>query len=374
MRIRYILNVALLVAAVAVSVTGFLVDQLDLNDFAPHRWAGYAVAVLIAIHVGQRWRSLLPPGRRAHRAPRAPQPMSSAAAEHGAAAPPVGSPGTSDHGPGPRPPHPSRRSALRALGAGAAGVVVGWSARGVASPDPYDGGDVGAFYHRQSSLGVRGLVSDLVDWGREPARYQRVGDEPSVPLPAWGERPMSLAQALGQRRSLREFADRDLTAEELAWVVHAATAITSAQGLRTAPSAGGLFPLETYVAVERVDGLAQGLYHVDVRAQALEPVRRGSVSTELMLAGLGQDFLRRAPAVLVVTGLFQRSRWKYRQRHYRYVCWEGGHVAQNVYLAAEAAGLGACMVGAFHDGMLNGLIGVDGRQEAALGLITVGPR
>ena len=63
-----------------------------------------------------------------------------------------------------------------------------------------------------------------------------------------------------------------------------------------------------------------------------------------------------------------------RYRHYRYICWEGGHVAQNVYLAAEAAGLGACMVGAFFDGILNDLLRVDGWHEAALGVVAVGPR
>jgi SagB-type dehydrogenase family enzyme len=93
-----------------------------------------------------------------------------------------------------------------------------------------------------------------------------------------------------------------------------------------------------------------------------------------MVAGLGQGFLRGSPAVLVLTGVFQRSRWKYRARHYRYVCWEGGHIAQNVYLAAEAAGLGACMVGAFLDSMVNDLVRVDGRDEAALGLVALGPR
>ena len=76
--------------------------------------------------------------------------------------------------------------------------------------------------------------------------------------------------------------------------------------------------------------------------------------------------------LFVLTGIFQRSRWKYRQRHYRYVCWEGGHIAQNVYLAAEAADLGACMVGAFLDDSLNDLLRVDGRREVALGLIALG--
>jgi SagB-type dehydrogenase family enzyme len=165
-----------------------------------------------------------------------------------------------------------------------------------------------------------------------------------------------------------------LTAHELAWLVHAATAITSSAGYRTAPSAGALYPIETYVAVSRVAGIDAGLYHVDVRTQALEQVRAGPVAGDLMLAGLGQQFLRNAPAVFVLTGLFQRTRWKYHERHYRYICWEGGHAAQNLYLAAEAAGLGACMVGAFFDGMLNGLLRIDGRHEAALGLVAVGPR
>jgi hypothetical protein len=39
-------------------------------------------------------------------------------------------------------------------------------------------------------------------------------------------------------------------------------------------------------------------------------LRTGSVAGDLMIAGLGQDFLRTAPVVLVLTGLFQRTRWK----------------------------------------------------------------
>ncbi len=387
---RYLLDVLLLAAAVAVALTGLLVDQLDLNEFTPHRWAGYVVAVLVVVHVGLHWRWFLPsrrvdrrrlePGNAAPSDPPGPSEPASLPSSDGArpvaiaAQGAVGGAPAREAGDAPRS-HPSRRAAITAVGAGVAGVVVGWSARSGLSPDPYPGGDVGLFYHRQSSLGLRELVRDLADWGRRPAPYLRVGDGEVVTLPAMAVPPaMSVAQALAQRRSLREYADRAMTAEELAWVIRAATGITSAQGHRTAPSAGALYPVETYVAVSRVAGVDPGVYHVDVRSQALEPVRSGSVAGDLMVAGLGQDFLRRAPVVLVLTGLFQRSRWKYRERHYRYVCWEGGHVAQNVYLAAEAAGLGACMVGAFLDGMVNDLVRVDGRGEAALGLIALGPR
>jgi SagB-type dehydrogenase family enzyme len=264
---------------------------------------------------------------------------------------------------------------LTALGAGALGAGAGWFARASAAPAAYSGGDVGLFYHQQSSFRIPGAIGDLLDWGRRPSPYKDVGNGQGVPLPDVDLAPnMSLAQTLEQRRSLRGYADRAITSAELAWVVWAATGVTSANGYRTAPSAGALYPIETYVAANRVDGIDAGLYHVDVRAQALGRVREGSVAGDLMIAGLGQDFLRRAPAVIVLSGLFQRTRWKYRERHYRYVSWEGGHVAQNVYLAAEAAGLGACMVGAFLDGAINDLLRIDGRQEAALAVIALGPR
>jgi SagB-type dehydrogenase family enzyme len=352
--LRYLLNIALLVAVVVVLLTGLLTDQLDLHEFAPHRWAGYAVAALVALHLGLRWRWLVPINR--------PKPRP----RDGAAGP--APPGTSGA-------QPSRRVALAAFGAGAAGVAAGWFGKAGVSADPYGGGDVGLFYHRESSLGLTGLLSDVLRWGRRPAPYKRVGDDAAVPLPAVGTPPAtSLAQALQQRRSLREYADRALTGEELAWVLSAATGLTSSSGKRAAPSAGALYPIETYVALRRVDGIDAGLYHLDVRGQALERVRPGSVAGDLLIAGLGPEHLRTAPAVLILTGLFQRTRWKYHERHYRYVCWEGGHVAQNVYLAAEAAGLGACLVGAFLDGAVNSLLRIDGRQEAALALLTVGPR
>lgn len=389
---KYALDVLLLAAAVIVVLTGLLVDQLDLNDFTPHRWAGYVVAVLMAIHVGLHWRWLVrfgSKGQQRGEGSRAVAPGVASASSDQVHLPVVdehvdAAAGPDDGAYRGRPESAalgsgrfrlSRRAALTAVGASVAGGAAGWFAKAEVSPSPYGGGDVGLFYHRESSLGLRGLLSDVVDWGRAPTPYKKVGAGENVALPAVVEPPsMSVAQALGQRRSLREYSDRAMTGEELAWVVSAATGITSGNGYRTAPSAGALYPIETYVAVSRVDGVDAGLYHVDVRAQALEPVRTGSVAGELMIAGLGQDFLRKAPVVLVLTGLFQRTRWKYRERQYRYVCWEGGHVAQNVYLAAEAARLGACVVGAFLDSNVNDLLRVDGRQEAALGLIALGPR
>ncbi len=361
--VRYVLDLLLLTSVVGVVATGIFVDRLDLHEFRLHSRIGYAMTVLVAVHLYFHWRPFV----RARSAGRRTGEVALQSSEHRRN---TGEPTTSTAGRAGR----SRRSVLTSLAAGTAGGALGWIARSEASPGRFDGGDVGFFYHRESSLGVNGLLSNLLDWGRRPARYKGSAGVDSIALPPVDRPPdMSVAEAIGQRRSRREYADRAMTAQELAWVVHAATGITSDDGRRTAPSAGALYPIETYVAVNRVEGIDAGVYHVDVRQRALDPVRVGSVGGDLVVAGLGQNFLRTAPVVLVLTGYFQRTRWKYHQRHYRYVCWEAGHIAQNVYLAGEAAGLGACMVGAFLDGPVNDLLRVDGREEAALGVVAVGP-
>ena len=355
---RLLLGAALLVAAAVVGLTGLVADRLDAAGLAVHRWAGFALLALVLVDLVVHGRLLHAARTRTHR-------MHAAAADSEPAESASPLDGFSV----------SRRAALVTGLAGIFGGAAGWLVKAAVSPTPYPGGgDVGLFYHRESSLGVRALVRGIADWGRRPPPYERRGAQPAQPLPPFIASEVTVGHALAARRSLRTYQDRDLTGAELAWLVHAATGITSADGHRTAPSAGALYPIELYVAVRRVAGINPGLYHVDVRAQALEMVRQGSVADDVASAALGQGFLREAPVVLAFTGLFQRTRWKYHERHYRYACWEGGHIAQNVYLAAEAAGLGACMVGGFVDGRLNELLSVDGRREAALGLMAVGPR
>ena len=104
----------------------------------------------------------------------------------------------------------------------------------------------------------------------------------------------------------------------------------------------------------------------------LERVKPGDFSQSLVKAGLNQDFLGEAQVCFVVSGIFQRTRWKYHERAYRYVLLEAGHLGQNLYLAATALGLNVCGVGAFFDEPLNELLGIDGQTEAALYLVTVG--
>lgn len=155
---------------------------------------------------------------------------------------------------------------------------------------------------------------------------------------------VTLEQALVRRRSVREFAAKALSEQELSQLLWAAQGITHPEGLRTAPSAGALYPLELYVAV------AAGFYHYHPREHRLDLHYEGDVRPALYRASLEQDCVREAPAVFVIAAVYERTERKYgRQRGSRYVHLDTGHAAQNILLQAVTLGLGAVPVAAFYD-------------------------
>ena len=171
-----------------------------------------------------------------------------------------------------------------------------------------------------------------------------------VALPA-AKRSGTLAveQALAQRRSVREFSDRSLSLSALSQLVWAAQGVTHRRGLRTAPSAGALYPLEIFVVAGDVEGLPGGVYRYVPGDHALELRGQGDPRPRLASAALEQGWVAEAPAILVIAAVYDRTARKYGRRAPRYVHMEVGHASQNVYLQAEALGLGTCAVGAFRD-------------------------
>ena len=190
----------------------------------------------------------------------------------------------------------------------------------------------------------------------------------NVPLPqpqTAGQ--MSVEQAIQQRRSRRAFADTPLRLAELAQVLWAAQGITGPSGrLRAAPSAGATYPMELYVAVGQncVEGLGAGVYHYAPREHVLEPVFGDDVREQIAAASLGQGFLTVAPASILMAAEPRRTTDRYGHRGDRYVAMEAGHIGQNIYLQAEALGLGTVAVGAFVDDALATAFRIPDRQNA----------
>lgn len=184
-----------------------------------------------------------------------------------------------------------------------------------------------------------------------------------------------LWRALARRRSRRRYRMEPISEAELAALLWAAQGVTAEAGpflLRTAPSAGALHPLETYVAANRVDGLAPGLYHLDVRGFALELMEEGYTGERLARAAIHQEFVSRAAAVIVFSAVFRRCMAKYGDRAMRYICMDAGHACENLLLAAEDLGLAACPVAAFFDAEMNEIIDADGVEEGVIYRAAVG--
>jgi SagB-type dehydrogenase family enzyme len=155
---------------------------------------------------------------------------------------------------------------------------------------------------------------------------------------------VALEEALGSRRSVREYGDQPLTTAELGQLLWAAQGITNERGFRTAPSAGALYPLEIYLLTP------EGVFHYEPQHHRLGLVSQDDARPALHQAALKQEQVLRAPAVFVLAAVYARTAQKYGQeRSPRYVHLEAGHAAQNLLLQATALGLGAVPIGAFHD-------------------------
>jgi len=216
------------------------------------------------------------------------------------------------------------------------------------------------------------------DLGSIPAtkRFKNYPEVERLQLPEPDlSRPANLWQCLAKRRSERDYTTDPLTIEELSRLMWAAQGVTARAGthlLRTAPSAGALYPFETYLYINRVEKVTQGLYHFNVADFSLECLQDGNFNQLITAACLGQPVVRRAAVVFIWTAMMLRCMIKYRDRAMRYIPMDLGHVCQNVQLAATAMDLGSCPIGAFYDDDINELLGVDGEEEAVLYLITVG--
>jgi SagB-type dehydrogenase family enzyme len=159
---------------------------------------------------------------------------------------------------------------------------------------------------------------------------------------------------------------------QLLWAAQGITRESRGVDFRTSPSAGALFPIETYLVIHDVEGIDAGLYHYDVEHHRLDQLKLGNFRTEIARAALDQRFAAHANVVFVWTAIFERSKWKYRERAYRYIYLDAGHIAQNAALAAVALDLGSCQIGALYDGEANDLLGVDGVEESTVYMTVVG--
>jgi SagB-type dehydrogenase family enzyme len=182
---------------------------------------------------------------------------------------------------------------------------------------------------------------------------------------------ISVEQAMRLRRSTRQFRDKPVSLGHLSQLLWAAQGVTGAYNERTAPSAGGTFPLEMYVVAGNVTDLPAGVYKYKPRAHELDFVSAGDRREELAEAAIQQKCVSRGAVAIVLAAVYERTTAEYGERGVQYVHMEIGHVGQNIHLQALSLGLGTVAVGAFEDHAVAGLLGLP-RNEKPLYILPLG--
>lgn len=192
-----------------------------------------------------------------------------------------------------------------------------------------------------------------------------------LPEPRYKSR-VSIEEAILKRRSIRNYLDKPIDLSELSQLLWSAQGITDKErNLRASPSAGALYPLEVYVIAGKVSSLQEGIYRYLPFSHEIVKIKEGDYREGLSNAALGQACVSDAAIDIVISGVYDRITKKYGERGIRYTYMEAGHAAQNVYLQAEALGLGTVVVGAFRDDKVKNFLNLK-EDETPLYIMPVG--
>ena len=208
----------------------------------------------------------------------------------------------------------------------------------------------------------------------EGAQVMPLPDGKSIKL-----KKLDFANLVEKRETLRKYSTEALTQEELAYLLWGTQGIKSITDKpvtkRTVPSAGSRHPFETYLLVNCVEGFEPGLYrYMALKHQIARLPASDSISRQLTEACLKQQHVLNSAVTFIWVADVQRTVWRYCQRGYRYMYLDAGHVCQNLYLLAETINCGVCAIAAYDDDLVNSALGLDGENQFAIYLATLGKR
>jgi SagB-type dehydrogenase family enzyme len=227
---------------------------------------------------------------------------------------------------------------------------------------------------RQDQTDQRKGLPPLPPQKPTPAGATRI-DLPAPEELALGQMPV--AEAIRRRRSRRRYTRQALTLDKLSyllWATQGARQVTaeSARSLRSVPSAGARHPFETYLLIQRVDGLEAGLFRYLPLEHKLYLLRQDTALPEQVNEACFGQYVVDSAVVFIWTALPYRTEWRYTSLSPKLIALDAGHLCQNLYLASESLGAGTCALGAYDQRKMDALLGVDGEDEFAIYVAPVG--
>ena len=231
------------------------------------------------------------------------------------------------------------------------------------------------YRYLEKSDQLKGLLQPPLELG-----YDELKTLIDMPAPVDIEvEAIDLRKAIESRRSVRSYSEQPLTLDELSFLLWCTQGVKEVIArpvtLRTVPSAGSRHAFETYLLVNRVEGLRPGLYRfLAIEHKIAEVSLEQGLADRIAETCLQQGHVKTSAVTFIWIAVAYRMMWRYGERAYRYLHLDAGHVCQNLYLAAEAIGSGVCAIGAFQDDDINDLLGIDGKEQFVIYIATVGKK
>lgn len=191
-------------------------------------------------------------------------------------------------------------------------------------------------------------------------------------------RSFDMRQAIEGRRSIRTYSKEPLTIEELSyllWVTQGVVKVTPGATFRNVPSAGARHALETYLLINNVRDVPEGIYRFLAMDHKLVEINTDPDIADRVTEGCsGQDFIKKSAVTFIWVADAYRMKWRYGERGYRYLHLDAGHACQNLYLSAGSVDCGVCAIAAFSDDDMNDLLELDGVERFVIYIATVGKK
>jgi len=206
--------------------------------------------------------------------------------------------------------------------------------------------------------------------------------KPQIDLPSPSEIDevsIDLRKVIEERKSVRTYHEKPLSLVELSWLLWCTQGVKQISErpstIRTVPSAGARHSFETYLIINRVNGLKPGLYRfLATKHKLLVLDLDETLVDKFSAANWSSEMLSNSAVIFIWVAISDRMTYKYGNRGFRYLHLDAGHVCQNLYLASEAIECGSCAVGGFYDDTVNALLNLDGEEKFVIYMGTVGKK
>jgi len=239
-------------------------------------------------------------------------------------------------------------------------------------------------YHqatKHSEISIR-LSRHSLDWDNKPGPFKVYTKLPSMHIPSDFSQPK--ANAITSIRAVKQVnpmaaAATTVDIKKLAEILFFSSGITremknpyGSYYMRAASATGALYPIELYIVCQDIDGLKAGVYHFCPGDFTLTELRSGDYRAGLAAAAGDSRNIITSPIAVIFTSLAWRNAWKYQSRSYRHWFWDSGVIAANLLATTASSYLQSFIILGFVDDMVNRLLRLDDKREAAVAIAAIG--